>query len=206
MENAVEGLKIAVGVMMFVLALSISISSFSQANSAVQAITMLRDRENDYTYVKQTEGFTRTVGIETIIPTMYRAYTDNIEIYFFDQNGAPLTLYYKTIPTNETEQSEELMKDDNGREIPINYIDSDKESHADSSAAIQHLETIIGVGFDNKDLTNKLHNRYQNQFVYSKGIYEEFKDKKFKEELGEYYQSIRGTKIKKRVITYTVIL
>ena len=38
MENAIEALKIAGAVLMFVLALTLSISSLSQANSAVSSI------------------------------------------------------------------------------------------------------------------------------------------------------------------------
>lgn len=55
MENAVEALKIAFAVMMFVLALSLSVFTFSRANSAVTAIINMRDRETQYNYVKPIE-------------------------------------------------------------------------------------------------------------------------------------------------------
>ena len=40
---------------------------------------------------------------------------------------------------------------------------------------------------------------------YPDGLYNFFAGKKFKENLGEYYQGTDSTKIKKRVITYTII-
>ena len=70
MENATEALKIAFGVMMFVLALTLSISTFSQAIQAVDSITTLRDRETQYTYVEPSSYSNRTVGVETIVPMM----------------------------------------------------------------------------------------------------------------------------------------
>ncbi len=87
MENAAEALKIAFGVVMFVLALSLSISSFSQADRSVTAIVNMKDRDIRYDQIKPASGLTRTVGVETIIPTLYTAYNENIEIYFKKANG-----------------------------------------------------------------------------------------------------------------------
>ena len=187
MENAVEALKMAFGVMMFVLALSMSISYFSRANSAVQSIVMYRDRETEYTYVNQTEGLSRIVGVESIIPAMYKAYKENIEIYFFKASGEPLNLYQRT--------------DSNGNHILINYINPVNEIYADSKEAKEHLDTIIGMG---TATTNAYDNKYYNQFIYSDGLYEELKKYTFEEKLGEYYQNEGASQIKKRVITYTI--
>lgn len=101
MENVVEALKIAFAVMMFVMALSLSVFSFSKANSAVTAIINMRDRETEYTYVNpieksgQTSSYVRTVGVEDIVPTLYRAYQTNFEIYFLKADGTPLEIYEK---------------------------------------------------------------------------------------------------------------
>ena len=49
--------------------------------------------------------------------------------------------------------------------------------------------------------------KYSNQIIkndYPDGLYNFFAGKKFKENLGEYYQGTDSTKIKKRVITYTI--
>ena len=89
MENAVEALKIAGAVLMFILALSLSISCLSSANSSVLNIASMYSREREYRYVKPASDFTRTVGIESIIPAMYQAYEENTEIYFKDKNGNP---------------------------------------------------------------------------------------------------------------------
>ena len=122
MENAAEALKIAFGVMMFVIALTMSISSFSQANDAIQAIIEIRDRETDYTYVQPTANLSRMVSAETIIPTMYKAYRENIEIYFFENDETtPLAIYYKTDKFGKKET------DATGAVIGVNYINLSKE-------------------------------------------------------------------------------
>lgn len=95
MENAVEALKIAAGVLLFVLALTVSISCFSQANRAVTSIVNMRDRDTQILYdqIKPYSGLTRVVGVETIIPTIYKAFSENIDIQFKDTSGKDMPLY-----------------------------------------------------------------------------------------------------------------
>ena len=194
MENASEALKIAFAVMLFVLALTLSISSFSQANRAVQAITTLRDRESEYTYVKPTRGGNRIVGAETIVPTMYKAYRENIEIIFLDKNGNPLPIYNKI--------------DDKGNASgTINYIDLSKESFGEDGTktaidvALEHLAVILS----GKDSTG----RYSKEIIYhysSGGFYGYLcNNRRFEERLGEYIQNEGAGEITKRVITYVLI-
>lgn len=167
MENAVEALKIAFAVMMFVVALSLSISSLSIANSAVDAIINLNDRETEYTYVEPTSS-NRTVGVETVVTSMYKAYQESFDIHFYKSNGEPLIIY------------------DSKDGVGINYING-SEVFANSQEAIEHLNQILGAG-----------------------LYESLSSKKFEEKLGEYYitqseNTPNANKVKKRVITYTII-
>ena len=77
MENAVDALKMAGAVLIFVLALSLGITSFSQARQASDAILDFQDRETEYIngdFYYETTGTERTVGLETIIPSIYRVY------------------------------------------------------------------------------------------------------------------------------------
>lgn len=207
MENAVEALKIAFAVIMFVIALTLSISSFSQANMSVQTITTLRDRESNYTYVVPTEDFSRTVGIETVVSSMYRAYKENIEIYFFDANGEPFGLYYAT------DFDGSVKKDSSGNGIEISCIDlansgnkGYKETFASEEDAKEHLDIILG---GNKVLNQKKENikdKYKNKLKHTDGLYEIFRNCKFKEKFGEYEQGSgpNANNITKRVITYTL--
>ena len=88
MENAAEALKMAAAVLIFVVALSIAINSFGQARQTAQLILDYTDREYDYTYVEENKDSNgdvmteRIVSLESIIPTIYKAYRENFKIVF----------------------------------------------------------------------------------------------------------------------------
>lgn len=198
MENASEALKIAFGVMMFALALTLSITSFSQATQAVEAITYMSDRETTYTYVKPSSNSNRIVGVETVIPTMYNAYKENYKVYFYESytdenNNEPLYLYKYVDPNVATPDTY------------VYYVDLEKEIFPSAAEAVEHLNIILG-----KKPTDT-NSKYHEQFIHSEGLYEFLSDKKFEEVLGEYYQedeldpgndTLEINKTKKRIITY----
>lgn len=197
MENAVEALKIAFAVMMFVVALSLSISSFNAADSAVNAIIHFNDREIEYSYVEPGDS-NRTVGVESIIPTMYRAYEENFDVYFYKKDGTELILYY-AIDNNGNRKKDEI-----GNDIGINYING-SEVFADAQEKAEHLNRILGN-------PNSVIDQYKRQLniEYTEGLFDFLSGKKFKEQLGEYYvneneNTPEANKVKKRVITYTSI-
>ena len=64
MENVTEALKMAFGVMMFVIALTLGISSFSMARDAVDSIITMKDKKQEYTYIRSTDD-TKIVGVDT---------------------------------------------------------------------------------------------------------------------------------------------
>ena len=85
MENAADALKMAGAVLIFVLAISIIIFAFSQARETSDTILNYRDRETMYVesdYYYTSDGKERIVNLETIIPTIFRAYLENYKIVF----------------------------------------------------------------------------------------------------------------------------
>ena len=200
MENAAEALKMAFGVLMLVLALTLCISSLSQAREAVDSIRTIKDRETSYTYLASADDSTRIVGIETVVPTMYKAYKENFEVHFLKADGTDLVLY--------------KYQDQNGNTRDISIIDLESEEHADSQRAINRLDYILSG-------TEKGPNDPAKKEVASitggtSGLYQYFKNRKFEEQMGEYYQEDKEgkttdengatildiNKSKKRVITY----
>ena len=195
MENGVEALHIAFGMLIFVLAISITISCFSSASQALRGIWNSRNLEEQFitdsdghylNYIK-FDGGTREVGVETIIPMMYRAYREDFAIYFYNPDRTEFVLYkYK------------------GEEI--NYIDlnQDEAKRATNNIATpaQFLDKILGkdIQADSTSL-EKTHTE--------DSLYQTLSKMKFTEMLGWYY--IEGNtdvaevnKIKKRVIAYVV--
>lgn len=200
MENATEALKIAFGVMMFVLALTLSITSFSQATQAVETITYMSDRETTYTYVKPASNSNRIVGVETIIPTMYNAYKENYKVYFYESytdenNNQPMYLYKYVDPNVATASTD------------VYYVDLEKEIFSSATQAVEHLNVLLGKRPTDLDA------EYYEQFIHPEGLYEFLSNKQFEEILGEYYQedaidpnntTLDINKTKKRIITYVL--
>lgn len=176
MENVTEALKMAAWALVFVLALSVSISAFGQARVASDAIISYRDRENDYIYVEST-GTNRKVGIETIIPSMYRIYKENYKIKFnFD-------IYKK-----------------DGKEI--REIDLEKETLSQEQKELFIKCILYGNKEKNGNFENiEFHGIYNtlkyNNFTESLGEYYQGEDL-------ENDSISENNKIKKRVITYTM--
>lgn len=87
MENAAEALKMAGTVLIFVLAISIIILAFGQVRETSDTILNYKDRETEYisdeqNHYYQTTGTERIVGLETVIPSIFRAYLENYKIVF----------------------------------------------------------------------------------------------------------------------------
>lgn len=135
MENGVQALKIAASVLIFVLAITIAISAFTSATQALNRIFDMRNND-EYVTVKDESGNeyylnfvrfsggTRKVGVETIIPSIYRAYKENYAIYFYESDNTPMDL------------------DTSDDEI-INYIDLEKEVYPNAEKAIENINKLL---------------------------------------------------------------
>ena len=92
MENAVDALKMAGSVLLFVIGLTIAILAFSQAREAIDSVLRYSDREaftmqdeevrKRFYYLSNENDTNRYVGLETIIPSIYRSYKENYKIVF----------------------------------------------------------------------------------------------------------------------------
>ncbi|MCI8470933.1 MAG: hypothetical protein HFJ35_05665 [Clostridia bacterium] len=205
MENAAEALKMAAFVLLFVLALSISINAFGEARQSAKIILDSNDREYDYSYIMPlTDGNgdiirERTVRGETIVPTIYKAYKENYKIVILDANSQPIELYKK----NTT---------------PVSYIDLEKEVLGSNEQKEKFIKLLLkgtrGLTDTNSEDYKANENLKQNGIQLSNdGLYDKIKGESFIEKLGVYYQEeIQGesntpdaNKTIKKVITYVQI-
>lgn len=197
MENATEALQMAFGVLVFVIALSISINAFGEARRTSQVLLDYTDREYDYTYVKDNQTTKRIVRAETIIPSIYKAYKENYKIVF--KNIGDNGLYKKVI---------------NGVSKDIFFIDLEKEVLGSDAQKEQFIEFLLYGYSDVTDPKLKIFNDAGIEFNHQEGIYQSLLiNNNFEESLGVYYQEEiqsaetdnkpNANKNKKRVITYT---
>ncbi len=196
MENATEALQMAFGVLVFVIALSISINAFGEARRTSQVLLDYTDREYDYTYVEDNQTTKRIVRAETIIPSIYKAYKENYKIVF--KNIGDDGLYKKVI---------------NGVQKDIFFIDLEKEVLGSDAQKEQFIELLL---YGYSDVTDPKLKIFKDAGITleGQGIYQRIlKEEAFEESLGVYYQEeiqsaetdnkSNANKNKKRVITYT---
>lgn len=94
MENAVDALKMAFAVLVFVIALTLCMTTMTKARETADAVFYITDRTNYFEYVtdkRLPEG--RIVSGETIIPTLYRYYKENFNVIILDKSGNKIAVY-----------------------------------------------------------------------------------------------------------------
>ena len=207
MENAAEALKMAAAVLIFVLALSISINAFGEARVASRTILDYKDREYDYTYVEGSDTTQRIVGVDSIVPSIYKAYKENYKIVFENVSGLEDGVY---------ERNDEK----------VYSIDLQNEVLGTNTQKEQFIMAILyGDMYEEYGTVKQRFKKNMGITLYSEGIYDKIKNRRqgLKENLGVYYQEETRTenddgsleasdsnanvpdanKTTKRVITYT---
>ncbi len=213
-DNVADALKMAVAVLIFIVALGTSISSFTQARITADAILEYSDREYTYTYVDESDTTERIVGPESIIPVIYRSFKENYKIYFYEDNARtqPMVLYTKTMA--------------DGTSQDINYIDLKRSDIVVFGNDREREDFVMALLYGDKINASE----YGKSFVQIKetfaknskitlnsvGLYDKIKNNSYIEYIGEYYQEDEivdgidtdsqapdSNKTVKRVYTYT---
>ena len=203
MENAADALKMAAAVLIFVMAISITISSFTETRVAATTILNNKDKEYDYSYVEDNGTTERLVSLESIIPTIYKAYKENYKIVF-KENLFSDGVYKK-------------INSETGTEDNVYSIDLQKEVLGNDTQKEQFIMAILyGSKYDQYETVKNTFKKNLKISLNSAGIYDKINGKKLKESIGIYYQEEPGeqdntnptvpdaNKTEKRVITYSV--
>ncbi len=209
MENAVEALKMAGAVLLFIIGLSVAILAFTISRQGIDAVLKYSDREalrikNDSRfYYLKSDDTQRYVGTETIIPTIYRAYKENFKIVFeFDDT---YYLYEKKIGLTGTEK--------------IYTLDLEKENHGQDLEVREFLDVILYRKYSSTTNASEYCTNKKIHSLPTKSLYEYITDKitagkKIQEKLGTFYiedlssaseeSNLKDAfnKNEKRVITY----
>ena len=140
MENAVDALKMSFAVLVFIVALSIAMYSFTRVRQTSEAITQDTDAKEYYDQLRLNEtnggmqansvlaASSREVGVETVIPTLYRYYKENYTVLFYrgigynSLNGnfekiEPLVIYYTEADDTYTKKSSLIAPNTGGKGI-----------------------------------------------------------------------------------------
>lgn len=224
MENAVDALKIAFGVFVFTMAISITMYMFNMAKETSDVVLQSSDVTALMEYVETSDmiGEERIVGLETIIPTLYKYFKENYTVIFLESNGKPMELY-------ETQTDPDLWSHgytnkyyDNNQDIKVCSFDVDEETRrrepwtGNTNYYKQNLDMFLSGGTFVSPSGNGMDYDYSDNNGWgSRSFIDKFSDSQFRESLGEYtyndVQSTTGTETanvkpkKKRVIVYTLV-
>ena len=197
MENAADALKIATSVLIFVLALTISINAFSQARRVSNTILEYNDREYNYTYVEDNGGTTeRLVGLESIVPSIYKAYKENYKIVFDDDGNTEVIDATRILGNDMSNGGIYRRKDATGNYVCVYSIDLQYEVLGTNELKEQFIMAIL-YGRRYSEF-NEVSNNFRNNlsiYLNETGIYDKIINISntlrtgLKESLGIYYQN-----------------
>lgn len=206
MENATDALIMAGQMLVFILALTICMSSFTTLRTNItnlieqpETIKMTQDSEGYLNYVEsQKSSSTRIVGAETVVSSMYRAIKENYVVY---------------IKLNNIKLEKEAIDKDRGTG---KWSEKENEKKVDNIVVIQAKNSLnlkdeelikpgdwlvkVTIGREEEGINQRI-----NSLLGEKGLFDYIKDKKFNEYLGEYQDGTKVStenKLTKRIITY----
>ena len=193
MENAVEALKMAGFMILFIIALSITMITLTQAKTTADSLVKNQDRQQSYQYIEVTgdlsKSLSRTVTLADIIPTLYRYAQEDYAVQFYTSSGSPFYVY----------ESGQIK---NGVHVKKNDLDLDTEHW------LENGETRYEEWRGN---TTKIKQHVDDVVEF---LLANYKNSNFEEKLGttEDYEESQDTnelvpdinKQYKRIITYTL--
>lgn len=202
MESAVEALKMAFGVFIFVMALSISISTFSLARETADIVLKSADETAYYEYQEGTTEY-RIVGLETIIPTMYKYNKENYTIRF--REGSISAVDGTVVIGSEIELYKSPNTNESISELDLNAERIRNEPWTGSNNEIKkHLDSMVnGEDYFFNDSTG-------GKITYSEGLISKYGGAKFVELVGKVDEpvstgSASNKTTSKTVITYVLL-
>lgn len=217
MENATDALKMAFAVIVFTMALTIAIIMFSQLNQVSKIVISSTDITQYYEYeIATNEEQTRIVGLENIIPTLYKYYKENYTVLFLAKNGTPLNLYETQTNINLWSERGAIAQyyQDKSDINPVCAFDVDDETirHEPWTGSLSDYKENLDVFLNGGTFyyrTGGTDSKGRKGYTYS-GFIKKYATSKFKETLGEYKYNITEDENnsallknrKKRVIIY----
>lgn len=193
MENASDALIMAGQILIFIIALTVCISSFTTVRAEVnrivgenEEIRLAKDGDTYINYIESKKSNSiRVVGEETLVSSMYRAIKENYVIYI--KTSADVSSIGDVIKTMEATK---------------NIPDDDSEK---TGSIIAVGDKLIKITIGTDEFTNQNVNK-----ILQSGLFEKIRDKKFNEYVGEYQNATNEgvtseNKEVYRVITYVEV-
>lgn len=96
MENAVDAIKLGFALLIFAIAITLTLSVVGQARATADAVFAATDKTAFYDYATQDDYNAvedRIVSFETMLPTIHRYAEEQYAVTIFDTDGIPIVRY-----------------------------------------------------------------------------------------------------------------
>ena len=215
MENAVDALKMAFAVFVFIMAIVLTINIFGQIRQTSDMVLSLSDRTNFYEYVEENDNnarTTRVVGVETIIPMLYRYTNEALSIVIKDQNGQIIQVFDVTIEA-DIKRNTDANVVNSFRNCVVNQGLDWTPWLGNADYIRKRVDLFVG-GTSDKTVQERTING--TEMNYGEGFLEQYRNAKFKESFQEkliiededaYDEDLTGgvSAVSKITITYELI-
>lgn len=159
MENAADAIKLAFGVFVFAIAMTLTFSVVGQARATSEAIFYLQNKNNHYQYtteISYNAKEERIVGLETILPTIHRYAKEQFAVTIFEEDGkTPIVRYDLYIEDMMGNWNEILKKRNLGDTTAIHKYNEVKQRLDQVGLDIEFLPQLYrGTGDGNITITS----------------------------------------------------
>lgn len=201
MDNAVEAIKMAFGMLVFVIAMSATMYLFNTASSTAQVLLYVADETNYYDNIQIDENAgekltTRIVNVETIIPTLYRYYKENFAVQIYNKDNKLVQIFDVNIEGKVRKAAATIASQRTGEQKALmslygvtltGYSSEDKKN--------PYLFEAPWIGNTSKDIKTRIDLYVNGQCGYinntkvdyrNNNLLKNFKDSKFSEEFTQY--------------------
>lgn len=127
MENATDALLMAFAVLIFIIALSVTLTTLTQAKSAADIVLFYSDRENFQTPLKSdphniSDGG-RIVGVDTVIATIYRCAKEKFSVKIVEDSQIYNFEYDLQTEEQIKEEIQRFLETHNGEKYRETYVE-----------------------------------------------------------------------------------
>lgn len=155
-ENVSDALLMAGAMLIFIVALTFSMSSFTTMRSTMQdifehdaKIDLVTDSSNNYlNYIKAGSDQARTVGVETVMSSIYRKDKENFKVYINTDKDLGIEKITLNSDKYNSKSSKNYMY-----EININTAIDYKELYG-KLIEIKEFREYLGIYQDNSDVSS----------------------------------------------------
>lgn len=161
MDNAVEAIKMAFGMIVFVIAMSAAMYLLTAASSTSQVLLYANDETNYYDNIEINQAAggditTRSVNVETIIPTLYRYYKENFAVQIYNRDGYLVQIFDVNIEGKVRKAASTITTSRTGEQNALMSLYGKTLTGTDSDKTNPYLFEAPWIGNTSKDIKTRI--------------------------------------------------